>query len=141
MQHLFGYFLGPPPVASPSRSRRDSEISNQSSGEVFSGGEDGKDEPRSPTSPSRKTEEPPVKLVPAPPPQVNVWNKRKTDNKPPAVTATASAAVTVNATPPKTAVVSAAASPPKRDSVMSDSKSSSSEVIVTAMTRFMIIFN
>lgn len=58
------------------RPRKDSEKSNHSQ-EVFSGGEEGKDEPKSPLSPVHR--EDPVKLVPAPPPQVNAWNKRKTE--------------------------------------------------------------
>ncbi|XP_069119584.1 eukaryotic translation initiation factor 4B-like isoform X3 [Argopecten irradians] len=69
---------GPHPITSPSRSRRDSEISNNSA-EVFSGGEDGsKDTPKSPTTPTTAQREE-VKLVPAPPPSVNIWEKRKTD--------------------------------------------------------------
>ncbi|XP_033732893.1 eukaryotic translation initiation factor 4B-like isoform X2 [Pecten maximus] len=66
---------GPHPITSPSRSRRDSEISNNSS-EVFMGGEDSKDAPKSPVSTTQREE---VKLVPAPPPPVNIWEKRKTD--------------------------------------------------------------
>ncbi|XP_060077295.1 eukaryotic translation initiation factor 4B-like isoform X3 [Ylistrum balloti] len=66
---------GPHPITSPSRSRRDSEISNNSA-EVFSGGEDSKDTPKSPVSTTQRED---VKLVPAPPPSVNIWEKRKTD--------------------------------------------------------------
>ncbi|XP_021373917.1 eukaryotic translation initiation factor 4B-like isoform X2 [Mizuhopecten yessoensis] len=66
---------GPQPITSPSRSRRDSEISNNST-EVFSGGEDSKDTPKSPVSPAQRED---VKLVPAPPPSVNIWEKRKVD--------------------------------------------------------------
>uniref|UniRef100_A0A8W8MZQ2 RRM domain-containing protein n=1 Tax=Magallana gigas TaxID=29159 RepID=A0A8W8MZQ2_MAGGI len=39
--------------------------------------EEGKDEPKSPLSPVHR--EDPVKLVPAPPPPVNAWNKRKVE--------------------------------------------------------------
>jgi hypothetical protein len=70
-------FLGPPPVTSPGKPRRDSDNSNHSQ-EVFSGGEDVKDEPRSPVSPAHRDESA-AKLIPAPPPVVNVWEKRKTE--------------------------------------------------------------
>ena len=70
-------FLGPPPVTSPGKPRRDSDNSNHSQ-EVFSGGEDVKDEPRSPVSPAHRDESA-TKLIPAPPPVVNVWEKRKTE--------------------------------------------------------------
>lgn len=66
---------GPPPVTSPGKSRRDSDNSNHSQ-EVFSGGEETKEEPRSPVSPAHR-DELASKLVPAPPPSVNVWEKRK----------------------------------------------------------------
>ena len=68
---------GPPPVTSPGKPRRDSDNSNHSQ-EVFSGGEDVKDEPRSPVSPAHRDESA-AKLIPAPPPVVNVWEKRKTE--------------------------------------------------------------
>lgn len=70
-------FLGPPPVTSPGKPRRDSDNSNHSQ-EVFSGGEDVKDEPRSPVSPAHRDESA-AKIIPAPPPVVNVWEKRKTE--------------------------------------------------------------
>lgn len=68
----YGNVIGP----SHGRPRKDSEKSNHSQ-EVFSGGEEGKDEPKSPLSPVHR--EDPVKLVPAPPPPVNAWNKRKVE--------------------------------------------------------------
>ncbi|XP_071152737.1 eukaryotic translation initiation factor 4B-like isoform X2 [Mytilus edulis] len=66
---------GPPPVTSPGKPRRDSDVSNHSQ-EVFSGGEETKEEPRSPVSPAHR-DEAASKLVPAPPPPVNIWEKRK----------------------------------------------------------------
>ena len=65
---------GPPPVTSPDRPRHDSDVSNHSQ-EVFSGGEESKEEPKSPASPTNRDES--AKLVPAPPPDVNIWEKRK----------------------------------------------------------------
>ena len=65
-------YLGP----SHGRPRKDSDKSNHSQ-DVFSGGEEGKEEPKSPLSPVHR--EDPVKLVPAPPPSVNAWAKRKTE--------------------------------------------------------------
>ncbi|KAK3586289.1 hypothetical protein CHS0354_035690 [Potamilus streckersoni] len=73
---------GPPPVTSQSRSRRDSDQSNHSQPEVFSGEEEVKDEtPKSPSSPPIR-EEPSAKLVPAPAPKENAWDKRKTEKSP-----------------------------------------------------------
>ncbi|KAJ8307463.1 hypothetical protein KUTeg_015547 [Tegillarca granosa] len=70
---------GPPPITSPNRTRRESEVSNHS--EVFSGNDETTEEPKSPVSPSSNKDEPPAKLVPAPPPSVNVWEKRKSEIK------------------------------------------------------------
>lgn len=83
MIQIFLSCLGPS-VTTQGRSRRDSDQSSHSN-EVFSGGEEHKDEPYSqqaPISPPIK-EETPVKLVPAPPPKENIWEKRRTQQTPP----------------------------------------------------------
>ena len=74
---FFSVLLGPS-VTTQGRSRRDSDQSSHSN-EVFSGGEDHKDDShtqQTPVSPPVK-DETPVKLVPAPPPKENIWEKRK----------------------------------------------------------------
>ena len=76
------FILGP--TVTTSRSRRDSDQSSHSN-EVFSGGEEHKDEPYSPQAPvtTPGKDENAVKLVPAPPPSVNIWEKRKTQQTSP----------------------------------------------------------
>ncbi|CAG2189644.1 EIF4B [Mytilus edulis] len=66
---------GPPPVTSPGKPRRDSDVSNHSQ-EVFSGGEETKEEPRSPVSPAHR-DEAASKLVPAPPHQLISGRREK----------------------------------------------------------------
>ncbi|KAL5010960.1 hypothetical protein ScPMuIL_013265 [Solemya velum] len=61
------------------RSRRDSDLSNHSD-TVFSGGEEPRDESKVPLSPTPR-EDPSVKMIPAPPPRENIWEKRKSEHK------------------------------------------------------------
>ena len=60
--------VAPPPSAGSARVRRDSTLSGDE--DVFEEGKSSK-----PTTPKEK--EAPVKLVPAPPPKENIWQKRK----------------------------------------------------------------
>lgn len=64
--------LVPGSLSSQSRSRQDSGEQSSHS-EVFSGGED--DKSYNAVSPAHREE--PVKLVPAPLPKENIWEKRK----------------------------------------------------------------
>ena len=68
---FLNFTVAPPPGSGSARVRRDSHLTDE---EVF--------EEKGPKSPPVKTHKeetsPPAKMVPAPPPKENIWEKRKT---------------------------------------------------------------